>query len=70
VRRCDVWAFVLGLGAGLVSSFTAGPMRSLETGLVFGLEGAFAGGLGYGLSLTAWGQWAALSRTWLPLTRP
>lgn len=63
-----VWAFVLGSGAGLATGFTADPLRSLETGLVFGLEGAFAGGLGYGLSLTAWGQWVALARIWLPLT--
>ncbi|HEX9335371.1 MAG TPA: TIR domain-containing protein [Pseudonocardiaceae bacterium] len=64
-----VWALVLGLEAGLVTSFTASPLRSLETGLVFALEGAFAGGLGYGLGLTAWGQWVALARIWLPLTR-
>ncbi|KAA2262722.1 NACHT domain-containing protein [Solihabitans fulvus] len=64
-----VWAVVFGLEGWLVSGFTVGPLRSLETGLVFGLEAAFAGGLGYGLSLTAWGQWVALARIWLPLTR-
>jgi hypothetical protein len=64
-----VWAIVLGLEVGLVSGFTESPLRSLETGLVFGVEGAFAGGLGYGLSLTAWGQWVALARIRLPLTR-
>lgn len=64
-----VCALVLGLMTGLVTSLSASPLRSVEVGLVFGLEGAFAGGLGYGLSLTAWGQWVALSRIWLPLTR-
>jgi hypothetical protein len=32
------------------------------------VEGAFAAGLGYGLCTTAWGQWFALARIWLPLT--
>lgn len=64
-----VWALVLGLGAGIGSSFTNGVVRSVQTGLVFGIEGAFAGGLGLGLSMTAWGQWVALARIWLPLTR-
>jgi hypothetical protein len=64
-----VWALVFGLGGWLGSSFTAYPLRSLEVGLVFGLEAAFEGGLGYGLSLTAWGQWVALARIWMPLNR-
>lgn len=64
-----VWALVLGLLAGSVTSATTEPLRSVEIGLVFGLEAAFAGGLGYGLSLTAWGQWVALCRIWLPVTR-
>jgi hypothetical protein len=63
-----VWALVLGLEVGLVSSFTNGPLRSVETGFAFGLEAACAGGLSTGLSLTAWGQWVALARIWLPLT--
>lgn len=58
----------VGLGAGLVNGFTAGPVFGLQVGLVFGLEAAFGGGLGYGLSLTAWGQWVALARMCLPLT--
>jgi NACHT domain len=62
-----MWAVVFGL-AGAFTAFTASPLRRLETGLVFGLEAAFAGGLGYGLCLTAWGQWVALARIWLPLT--
>lgn len=64
-----VWALVFGLISGVVVSFTATPLRSVETGLAIGLEAAFAGGLCYGLSLTAWGQWFALARIWLPLNR-
>ncbi|MEV4976783.1 NACHT domain-containing protein [Streptomyces scopuliridis] len=72
-----VWLLVLGIPAGIatgltpgrVGEFAPGPVLGLLAGLVFGIEGAFAGGLGYGLSFTAWGQWVALSRMWLPLTR-
>ncbi|TJZ57368.1 serine protease [Streptomyces piniterrae] len=71
-----VWMLVLGVPAGLgigltdvpVRGLPAGPVRGVLVGLVFGLEAAFGGGLGYGLSFTAWGQWVALSRIWLPLT--
>ncbi|WP_052230287.1 NACHT domain-containing protein [Streptomyces sp. CT34] len=75
-----VWMLVLGLPAGLVFGFGNGPVRGLPAwlghgplrgllgGLVFGLTAAFGGGLGYGLSFTAWGQWVALARIWLPLT--
>ncbi|MFG2226291.1 NACHT domain-containing protein [Streptomyces sp. NPDC048644] len=63
-----VWALVLGLVAGLVGSITADPISSLRLGLAFGIEGAFGAGIGYGLCLTAWGQWVALARIWLPLT--
>ncbi|MFI6056116.1 hypothetical protein ACIBCO_39380 [Streptomyces violascens] len=63
-----VWALALGLIAGLGATFTETPLRSLQLGLVFGIEGAFCGGLGYCLCLTAYGQWVALARIWLPLT--
>ncbi|MFD5536718.1 hypothetical protein ACFWIJ_02385 [Streptomyces sp. NPDC127079] len=63
-----VWALVFGFIAWFGGSFTETPLRSLQLGLVFGVEGAFGGGLGYGLCLTAWGQWIALARIWLPLT--
>ncbi|MGP4000344.1 NACHT domain-containing protein [Streptomyces sp. 8N706] len=63
-----VWALVFGLLAGVVNGLMAGPVYGLLAGLVFGLVAAFGCGLGYGLSLTAWGQWVALSRIWLPLT--
>lgn len=63
-----VWALVFGLAGWLVTAFTAGPLRSFEEGAAFGLEAAFGGGLSYGLSLTAWGQWVVLARMWLPAT--
>ncbi|GAA2811194.1 NACHT domain-containing protein [Kitasatospora paracochleata] len=62
------WALVLGIGVGLLNGIVYGPLRGFEVGLVFGLEAAFGAGLSYGLSLTAWGQWVALARIWLPLT--
>ncbi|GGZ81775.1 NACHT domain-containing protein [Streptomyces bluensis] len=68
VSHLLVWALVLGLVAGLGSTFTETPLRSLQLGLVFGIEGAFGAGFGYGFCLTAWGQWVALARVWLPLT--
>ncbi|MDF2270784.1 hypothetical protein P2Q00_35950 [Streptomyces coacervatus] len=68
VSHLLVWALVVGLVAGLGATFTEPPLRSLQLGLVFGIEGAFCAGLAYGLCLTAWGQWVALARIWLPLT--
>ncbi|MFD8594294.1 helix-turn-helix domain-containing protein [Kitasatospora sp. NPDC059646] len=62
------WALVLGIGVGLLNGIVYGPLRGFEVGLVFGLEAAFGAGLAYGVSLTAWGQWVALARIWLPLT--
>ncbi|WP_406512960.1 NACHT domain-containing protein [Streptomyces sp. NBC_00161] len=63
-----VWALVFGTGAGCANAFTAGPVWGLLVGLAFGIEAAFAGGLAYGLAFTAWGQWVALGRIWLPIT--
>ncbi|MCB5907367.1 NACHT domain-containing protein [Streptomyces pinistramenti] len=63
-----VWALIPGLVAGLVGSLTADPISSLQLGLAFGIEAAFGAGIGYCLCLTAWGQWVALARIWLPLT--
>jgi hypothetical protein len=71
------WGIVLGTVTGLVTGFTDGLAsagrvdwltRGIEVGLVFGIEGAFGAGIGYGLCLTAWGQWVAIARIWLPLT--
>lgn len=65
--RLLTWALVIGLEAGIVDGILNGPLRGFQVGAVFGLEAAFGAGLGYGLSLTAWGQWMALCRIWLPL---
>ncbi len=37
-------------------------------GMALGLVGAIGAGLGYALSVTAWGQWVVFGRLWLPLT--
>jgi hypothetical protein len=68
VTNFFVWAIVLGTVAGLMNGITDGPLVGIEVGLVFGIEGAFGAGIGYGLCLTAWGQWVAIARIWLPLT--
>ncbi|WP_194926885.1 NACHT domain-containing protein [Catenulispora pinisilvae] len=62
-----VWALVIGPEAGIVAGFLTGPVRAVEIGVVFGIESALGAGVGYGLSLTAWGQWVAVARIWLPL---
>ncbi|WP_146022227.1 hypothetical protein [Streptomyces sp. CB02959] len=54
------WALVFGLGGGIVNGFMARPASGLLSGLVLGIGTAFGGGIGYGLSFTAWGQWVAL----------
>ncbi|MFF3454542.1 NACHT domain-containing protein [Streptomyces sp. NPDC002730] len=58
------WGLVFGLAAGLIKMFTAGS----GFGLTAELATAFGLALGYWFSLTAWGQWIALARIWLPLT--
>jgi hypothetical protein len=63
-----VWALVFGTGAGFANGLKDGPVWGLLVGIAFGMEAAFGGGLAYRLSFTAWGQWVALARMWLPLT--
>ncbi|MFC9915660.1 NACHT domain-containing protein [Streptomyces sp. NPDC059862] len=58
------WGSVFGLVAGPINVFTAGS----GFGLTAGLQTAFALALASWFSLTAWGQWVALARVWLPLT--
>jgi transcriptional regulator with XRE-family HTH domain len=64
---------VLGLVAAVVYGVLAGLLHGARYGLVhgvsYGLVLGLAVGLGAALSLTAWGQWLALSRIWLPLHR-
>jgi hypothetical protein len=66
--RLTLWALVIGPVVGLVEGIWHGVLRGAEVGAVFGLEAAFGAGLAYGCGLTAWGQWVALARIWLPLT--
>lgn len=68
-HRLTLWALVIGPLVGIVEGLWHGPLRGLQVGTVFGLEAAFGAGLAYGCGLTAWGQWVALARIWLPLTR-
>ncbi|QHC23454.1 CHAT domain-containing protein [Streptomyces sp. GS7] len=58
------WALLFMLVAGIVNRFTAWH----GYGISAALEATFGLGLGYRISLTAWGQWVALVRIWLPLT--
>ncbi|WP_428935976.1 trypsin-like peptidase domain-containing protein [Streptomyces sp. ACT015] len=67
-HRLVLWALVIGPLVGVVEGLWHGPLRGLQVGTVFGLEAAFGAGLAYGCGLTAWGQWVALARIWLPLT--
>lgn len=45
-----------------------GPLRWGPNGLAVGLIGGLGGAAAYALGFTAWGQWALISRIWLPLT--
>ncbi|MFJ8828115.1 trypsin-like peptidase domain-containing protein [Streptomyces sp. NPDC102467] len=66
--RLVLWALVIGPVVGVVEGIWHGALRGAQVGAVFGLEAAFGAGLAYGCGLTAWGQWVALARIWLPLT--
>ncbi|MFJ9619197.1 CHAT domain-containing protein [Streptomyces noursei] len=50
--------------SGVLGSFLWTPTAALKLGVTSGLGAA----LGYGLGLTAWGQWVVFARIWLPLT--
>ncbi|MFD9207468.1 NACHT domain-containing protein [Streptomyces sioyaensis] len=60
-----VLALVLGTMGGVL--YWTG-WFSIASWVAFGLVGGLGGGLAFALSMTAWGQWVALSRIWLPLT--
>ncbi|MGO1053396.1 NACHT domain-containing protein [Crossiella sp. CA198] len=71
-----VFLLVIGLGTGAVvalirapaAEFGIGVIWDLPFALTLGLSTGFSAAFGYVLSATAWGQWLALSRVWLPLT--
>jgi len=56
------WAHSQSRGITTPASVTS------AVGLVFGFEVAFGAGPGYAMTFTAWGQWVALARIWLPLS--
>ncbi|MER6050936.1 NACHT domain-containing protein [Streptomyces sp. NPDC001793] len=60
---------LLGLAIGAVGGILCLMQRAtIIDWIAIAVVGGLGGGLAYGLSLTAWGQWVALSRIWLPLT--
>ncbi|QHC26985.1 helix-turn-helix domain-containing protein [Streptomyces sp. GS7] len=71
-----VWGPTFGLLVGFGSEIVFEPMSAILGPLVWNVPSAIklgvisglGGGLGYALSLTAWGQWAVFARIWLPLT--
>lgn len=56
-------------GYGVLAGLLHGPRYGLLVGLSYGLVLGFGVALGVTLGLTAWGQWLALARIWLPLHR-
>lgn len=67
-----VFGLTLTLGNWLAVTLRPGLLGSLGSALVsalwLGVLGALAGGLGYVLGQTAWGQWVVFARIWLPMT--
>ncbi|WP_372406040.1 NACHT domain-containing NTPase [Streptomyces luteireticuli] len=71
-----LWAPVFGLLVGFGADLLMGPLSALLGPLAWtltaavklGVTSGLGGVLGYGLALTAWGQWLVLARVWLPLT--
>ncbi|GAA1135733.1 MULTISPECIES: NACHT domain-containing protein [Streptomyces violaceusniger group] len=61
------FGLVLGTAGGILHGCGNG-WFGIDDWIAFGAVGGLGGGLAYGLGLTAWGQWVALVRIWLPLT--
>ncbi|MFC3895014.1 helix-turn-helix domain-containing protein [Lentzea rhizosphaerae] len=61
-------AAATGVVVGGLTALRFDVVWSPTTALALGLVGGAGGGLAYGLSLTAWGQWVLFARIWLPLT--
>lgn len=53
---------------GAVGWLFYGRVGDVPDWLFYTVEGGLGTGIAYGLALTAWGRWVALSRIWLPLT--
>jgi transcriptional regulator with XRE-family HTH domain len=67
IFESSVLGLVCAAGYGILAGLLHGPRYGLAHGLSYGLVLGLAVWLGVALSLTAWGQWLALSRIWLPL---
>jgi transcriptional regulator with XRE-family HTH domain len=67
IVESSVLGLVCAVGYGVLAGLLHGPRYGLAHGLSYGLVLAVAVWLGVAVSLTAWGQWLALSRIWLPL---
>jgi hypothetical protein len=67
VLHLIMWLLVLGFVAGIVNAVMSGIVWGILVGLAFGIEGAIGGGIGSSLAFSAWGQWVAFARLWLPL---
>jgi transcriptional regulator with XRE-family HTH domain len=67
VFQSSVLGVVCAAGFGIFAGFLHGPRYGLVNGLSYGLVLGFGVWLAMTLSLTAWGQWLALARIWLPL---
>ena len=69
IFESSVLGLVCAVGFAVMAGFLHGPSYGSLVGLAYGLVLGFGVGLGVTLGLTAWGQWLALARVWLPLHR-
>jgi hypothetical protein len=69
IFESSMLGLVCAVGFGVLAGLLHGPRYALVYGLSYGLVLAIGVALGITLGLTAWGQWLALSRIWLPLHR-
>ncbi|WP_327065093.1 XRE family transcriptional regulator [Kitasatospora sp. NBC_01302] len=67
-----LFALIVATGGRLVVVLLDGVLGHLtwrlSDGLLIGAVAGIGGAASYALAFTAWGQWALLSRVWLPLT--
>ncbi len=67
IVESSVLGLVCAMGFAMLAGLLHGPRYGLVYGLSYGIVLGFGVALGVTLGLTAWGQWLALSRIWLPL---
>ncbi|WP_116209806.1 XRE family transcriptional regulator [Streptomyces olivoreticuli] len=77
IAQFAVWAPAFGLLVGIWAGAMIRPISALlgsqfiwnlTAGFKLGFISGLGGVLGYGLCLSAWGQWVVFARIWLPLT--